>query len=211
MKAILALYAASIIYSCVRYLVFAPKNLEHLPVFVVNKGWSMAAALCFAVGFYKQMRKDRGAAINVEPSLWFRAGLYGAIAHIPMSLAILRPGYFKEFFIDGAARMSFNGEMVFLFGAVTAGGLYLLTRQSWTPILRWRLSLITMLTLATHVGFMGICRGVNLNKSHAYLPPMWLLSLIGISLGIVWLLMSKPKCQIPQADDRWTAPDLNER
>lgn len=213
MKAILALYAASIVYSCIRYLVFAPKNMENLPVFVVNKGWSMAAALCFALGFFQQMRKNRGASISVEPSLWFRGGLYGAIAHIPMSLAILRPGYFKEFFIDGGegGRMSFNGEMVFLFGAVTAACLYLLTRQTWTPILRWRLSLITMLTLATHVGFMGVCRGLNINKSHAYLPPMWLLSLIGITLGIVWLLMSKPSGNASHTDEPWIAEKLSKR
>ncbi len=211
MKAILIVYAASLAYSAVRYLVFAPKNFENLPVFVVNKGWSMAAALCFVLGFFQQMRKSRradGSVGGTEPALWFRAGLYGAIAHIPMSLAILRPEYFKEFFVDGGGKMVFNGEMVFLFGAVTAGGLYLLTRQDWTAMLRWRLSLITMLTLGTHVGFMGICRGVHLNKTHAYLPPMWLLSLIGIMLGIVWLLMSKPDSSQPDGQ-AWTAEKLD--
>jgi hypothetical protein len=192
LKAILALYAASILYSVIRYIAFAPRNAENLPIFVVNKGWSMAASLCFALGFFQQMRKNRGAAVRVEPLLWFRAGVFGVIAHIPMSLAILRPGYFKEFFIEGGARMSFNAEMVFLFGAVTAAGVYLLTRTQWTEMARWRLSLLTMLTLATHVTFMGVCRGLNINKSHAYLPPMWLLSLIGIALGLWWLVRSRP-------------------
>ncbi|MEX2214642.1 MAG: hypothetical protein WD768_10970 [Phycisphaeraceae bacterium] len=192
MKSILGLYSICITYSVIRYIVFAPKNIEHLPIFIVNKGWSMAAALSFVFGFFQQMRKDRGATLSVEPSAWFRAGVYGSIAHIPMSLAILRPGYFKEFFIADGARMSFYGEMVFLFGGITAACVYLLTRTHWTPILRWRLSLLTMLTLATHVTFMGICRGLNINKSHAYMPPMWLLSLIGVALGLWWLVRSKP-------------------
>jgi hypothetical protein len=87
-------------------------------------------------------------------------------------------------------------------------GLYLLTRTTWTPIMRWRLSLITMLTLGTHVGFMGLCRGLNINKSHAYLPPMWLLCLIGIVLGLSWLLRSKPAAGQGQENEPITAEKL---
>jgi hypothetical protein len=195
MRAILFLYAASVAYAVVRYIVFASKNLENLPVYVVNKGISMAAALCFAAGFFQAMRRRHGAAVKTDPSLWFRAGVYGAIMHIPISLAILRPGYFNEFFIDaadGAGRMSFAGEMVFLFGGLTAANIYLLLRPSWTPLIRWRLSLLAMLTLATHVLAMGYCRGLNINASHAYLPPMWFLSAIGIALALLCLVRSRP-------------------
>lgn len=199
MKWIVSLFAASVAYSSVRYLVFAPKNLENLPVFVVNKGVSMAAALCFVMAFVQQLRKQRGASISVEPSAWFRAGVFGAIWHIPMSLAILRPSYFKEFFApatEAAAapgRMTFAGELVFSFGGLAAGTLYLVTRQNWTAAQRWWLSLGAMLMLQTHVLAMGYSRGVNLNASHAYLPPMWLLSAIAIFIGIVVLLISRPK------------------
>lgn len=101
--------------------------------------------------------------------------------------------------------MSFNGEMVFLFGALTAGGIYLLTRTHWTALHRWWLSLGTMLTLFTHTLCMGIARGVNINRTHAYLPPMWLLSLIGIALGVAFLLMNRPTSNPTDknpADDR---------
>lgn len=195
MGKIVILFAASIVYSTMRYIVFAPKNLPNLPVFVVNKGVSMAAALCFALAFRQQWRRMRGATDGTEPATWFRAGVLGAIWHVPMSLAILRPGYFKEFFSTdpaAAGRMTFNGEAVFLFGALTAGGIYLLTRPQWTPIQRWRLSLATVLVLFAHTLCMGIARGLNINASHAYLPPMWLLSLVGIALGLGFLLMSRP-------------------
>jgi cytochrome bd-type quinol oxidase subunit 2 len=115
-----------------------------------------------------------------------------------MALAILQPAYFNEFFepaIDGAAssgRMTLAGELVFCFG-----GLYLLTRQTWTPLQRWWLSLAASVCLLTHVLAMGYCRflvgGFNINAKHAYLPPMWLLSAIGILVGLIVLLASRSR------------------
>ena len=188
---ILFLYAASVVYSAIRYVVFAPKNLENLPVFVVNKGVSMAAALCFAFAFLEQWRRLRGGGGSVEPAAWFRAGIFGAFAHVPMSLAILRPSYFKEFFAGD--RLSFNGEAVFLFGALAVGCFYLLGRPTLSAMQRWGLSVVAIAVLFAHVLSMGIARGLNINRSHAYLPPMWLLSLVGITLGAAFLLMARPK------------------
>lgn len=188
---IVSVYLGAIVYSAVRYVVFAPKNLEQLPVFVTNKGVSMAAALCFALAFWQQWRaRSSNAVACPETASWFRAGLFGALAHVPMSLAILRPSYFSEFFAGD--RLSFNGEAVVLFGGLTVAGLYLLGRLQWTPRHRWWLSLVTMATLLAHALSMGIARGLNINRSHAYLPPMWLLSVIGIAMGMGFLLVSYP-------------------
>jgi hypothetical protein len=184
------LFIASVGYSVIRYAAFAPENVANLPVFVVNKGISMGAALCFTGAFFQQWRQARGRLVAVEPRTWFRTGVMMAVAHILMSLAILRPAYFREFF-DGE-RLSFGGEAVFLFGALTAGGIYLLHRSGWTERIRWYLSLSTMCLLFGHVLSMGLLRGLNINISHAYLPPMWLLSLIGIIAGILWLLCTRP-------------------
>jgi hypothetical protein len=203
MTKIVLLFAAAIVYSAVRYVVFAPKNLGNLPVFVVNKGVSMAAALAFSIAFitlWQRARRERlGQSTNntIEPVAWFRAGVFGTIWHIPMSLAILEPTYFKEFFLSAeqGGRLNLNGEFVFMFGGLAAGSVYLLTRQTWSGIHRWWLSVAMMSVLLGHVAFMGSARGLNINASHAYLPPMWLLSLIGIALGLVFLLLSKPKAE----------------
>lgn len=197
MKQIVMLFVCSIAYSIVRYVLFTPQNLQNLPVFVVNKGVSMAAALCFTIAFWQQWRAQRGAISLTTAPLWFRAGIFGSIWHIPMSLSILRPSYFKEFFAADGGRMSLNGEAVFMFGALTAGGVYLLSRQQWTLIQRWRLSLAVMMTLFGHTLCMGIARGLNINASHGYLPPMWLLSVIGIACGIAFLVMSRPSHDAP--------------
>ena len=186
---VLWLYAASILYSIVRYAVFAPQNFQNLPVFIVNKGVAMAVAFCFAIAFWQQLRSRDGMPGHHAPLTWFRAGISGICVHIPMSLSLLRPGYFPEFF--DAERFTFKGEAVFLFGGLASCGVYLLTRTHWTPLLRWRLSLLTMAALFGHTLFMGLARGVNIKASHAYLPPMWMLSLIGIGCGIAFLLKSR--------------------
>ncbi len=199
MKLIASFYFASIAYAIVRYAAFAPTNFKSLPVFIVNKGVAMAAALCFVAAFLQQLKRGRGDAITIEPASWFRAGIFGAIWHIPMALAVLQPAYFEEFFAPAArdpaslARMSFAGELVFCFGGLAAGALYLLTRQHWTPAQRWRLSLLAMLVLLVHVLSMGYCRGLNIRAIHAYLPPMWILSAVGILIGFVALLAARPR------------------
>jgi hypothetical protein len=188
---IVLLFVICVLYSIVRYVAFAPENVTNIPVFIANKGVSMAAAFCFAGAFFQQLRRMRGRSIEVEPAAWFRAGVFGALAHIPMSLVILRPAYFGEFF-DGE-RLSFGGETTFFFGALTAGGIYLLHRQGWSILARWWLSLATMVLLFGHVLSMGLLRGLNINRAHAYLPPMWLLSLIGIAAALWWLLRNRPR------------------
>jgi hypothetical protein len=89
---IAGVYLAAVLYAVVRYAVFMPQNYEHLPVNVGNKGVSMAAALCFATAFWRQWQHTRGAAGGTDPAAWFRAGVFGAVCHVPLSLSILRPG-----------------------------------------------------------------------------------------------------------------------
>lgn len=198
MKSIVILYVACVVYAVVRYAVFVPKNWENLPVFIVNKGVAMGAAIAFTLALWGLVRGRLGGAPGVwgaEAAAWFRAGVFGAICHVPISIAILEPAYFKEFFVtvDPAAfaatgigpRMSFAGEMVFILGGLAAGTLYLITRQTWSARARWWLNVTFATVLTGHVLMMGYNRGVNINASHAYLPPMWLLSAIAGGIGIV--------------------------
>ncbi len=196
LRSILSIYAASVVYSVVRYIVFMPKNLEHLPVFVVNKGVSMAAALCFAAGFHHAWRKSQGVRSAADPASWFRAGVFGVVWHIPISLAILNPAYFGEFFRDAAdpavpPRMTFAGEMVFLFGGLAAALIFLSLRSGVSAQSRRLISVAAMAALALHVLSMGYSRGLNINAGHAYLPPMWLLSTIAVLLALWWAVSAR--------------------
>lgn len=185
-----ALYLLCALYALLRYVAFMPENRANLPVFVLNKAVAMGAALCFVLAFWLQWRRRLGRAQGQDPALWFRAGLAGVVVHIPMALTILSPAYFEEFFAGD--RFSFNGEAVVMFGAFAAAGVFLLTRPAWSPDQRWALSLATMGLLLGHTLAMGLARGLNVTRSHGYLPPMWLLSLLGIALGLGFVLMSRP-------------------
>jgi hypothetical protein len=190
MLRIASVYAVSLVYAVVRYIVFVPDNLKNLPAFILNKGISSAAAVCFVMAFWQQWRRGRGKFSGNEPANWFRAGVFGVVAHVPLASTLIRPEYFKEFY-DGA-RLSMVGETIFLCGALTAGCVYLLTRGTFSPVQRWWMSLVTMSVLLNHTLFMGIARGIHIDRKHAYLPPMWMLSVMAIALGIAYLLMSRP-------------------
>lgn len=200
MRWIVAVYAVSLVYAVIRYVAFAPKNAENIPVFIVNKAVAMAAVICLAWALVVQYGRRREPA-SPDAASWFRAGVFGAVWHVPMSLVVLRPVYFKEFFapavgsVSGAAsgRLSFAGELVFLFGGLAAALLYLVTRQAWTPTQRWALSAAAMGALVAHVVAMGACRGLNINASHAYLPPMWLLSVVAVVVGLAAVMTARPK------------------
>ncbi len=122
---------------------------------------------------------------------------------MPMAIVMVDPPYFKEFFVPPATdqgqaravagRLSFAGELIFMLGGLAAAMLYLLTRQTWSHLERWWLSIVAMVLILGHVVAMGYCRGININATHAYLPPMWLLSAIGIAVGVAALLLSRPR------------------
>lgn len=197
MRAIVALYAASVVYAVIRYVAFAPANAGNIPVFIVNKAVAMAAAICLALGFLAALRRMRGGAVRIDAATWFRAGTFGAVWHVPMALVILDPAYFKEFYAAPAEpgadpRLSTAGEVVFMFGGLAAATVFLLLRPQWTPLERWRLSLAASAVLLCHVLSMGWCRGVNMTAKHGYLPPMWLISAVGIVVGGWWLWRGRP-------------------
>lgn len=197
MWSISLVFLAAFIYAVVRYVAFAPKNLENLPVFVINKGISTAAAFCLMTAFILQWRQKRRGSGGADSGLWFRAGLAATVSHIPLSLAILKPDYFPEFFgLKG--RLHFRGEMVFLCGGLAAACFYVVTRPALTLRQRQQWSFAAMAVLFGHVLSMGLCRGLNINASHAFLPPMWLLSLLAIVVGLSMIVLTgRPAEQTP--------------
>jgi hypothetical protein len=170
----------SVVYAVVRYVAFAPQNAEHIPIFILNKAVSMAAALTLVAALWSRYRGTGEVA-----GRYFRFTLALVIMHVPMSLTVLRPGYFPEFFESDGARLRLMGELVFLFGATALALLWFLSQGQLIAKLRDRLGLLLLAVISAHVGAMGICRGVHFNAKHAYLPPMWMLSLIALIIGVV--------------------------
>lgn len=189
MRNVVLVFAAAVAYAAVRYAAFDPANRDR-PAFVANKGLASAAAAAFVLGFRQQWRRGRGAGGGTDPAAWFRAGTAAAVAHVPLSAVLLHPGYFPEFFAGD--RLSAVGEAVLLGGGLAAAGVYLLGRPALSPRGRWRLGVATVAALAGHTLCTGLPRGVHFTRGHAYLPPMWLLCVLGLGLGGWYLVRSRP-------------------
>lgn len=171
------------VYAVFRYVGFDTKYVENIPCFILNKAVGMAASFFLVCAFWNRCRshlEDAGA--------YFRAAFTAVIVHIPLSLLLLRPGYFPEFFVKDGSKLKSWGEMMVLCGAVGLALLWQNSRDRFQPSGRQKLAVTLLAVIFCHVGAMGICRGVNINAKHAYLPPMWMLSLVVIGGGILALL-----------------------
>ena len=108
-------------YANLRYVVFGPEGLAHIPLYIMNKALSWSGL--FIIGLSKVLRQSEISRM---------AGLIGAVLigmHVVMSVLILRPEYLGKFFnsLDGM-RMTWNGEVSMLFGVL---GLVFLMCLVW--------------------------------------------------------------------------------
>lgn len=178
MKGIWVISASSIVYALVRYVLLMPKYLDHIPSFILNKAVGMAASFFLVYACWCKCRNE------VEKvGIYFRATMFSVVMHVPLSLNLLRPGYFPEFFAKDGTMLKFWGEAVVLCGAISLALLWQSSREKLSILGQQKLGLGLLAALFCHVGSMGICRGIVIDVKHAFLPPMWLLSLIAIAIG----------------------------
>jgi hypothetical protein len=181
-KSVCVIGAASLIYAVVRYVLFSPKYAENIPSFISNKAIGMAAAFYLVAAYHSKCR-----GFHLKATVIFKAAMIAVVIHVPTSLSLVRPGYFPDFFVDDGSTMKFWAEMVVLCGGISLALLWITSQQRLWGSPQAKLGIQLLCSVFLHVGSMGICRGLNITAKHAYLPPMWLLSLLGIALGIVIL------------------------
>lgn len=174
--------ASSLIYAVVRYVVFSPKYAENIPSFISNKAIGMAAAFFLVIAYHS---KCHGR--HLKASVLFKAAIIAVVIHVPASLSLIRPGYFPDFFMADGSTMKFWAEMVVLCGGISLALLWKTSQERVWGNPQMKMGFMLLGAIFLHVGSMGICRGLNITAKHAYLPPMWLLSLIGIVIGIAIL------------------------
>ena len=96
-----ALLLVTAAYATMRYVVFGPWSVGHIPLYVMNKAfaWTAIVLLALALGL--------GPAARVWPALgrhlwrrrwWGLAGFALATVHIVVSLAILNYAYYRSMF-----------------------------------------------------------------------------------------------------------------
>ena len=168
-KTVIQTFVAAFAYALVRYAWFHGTDPVQIPVYLVNKALSVAA-VCFLL--YAAFHYSRG---NRERSKeWGRIALHAAVVHIVLSLAILKPSYFPDFF--GAERMSLKGELMVFFGAVGIYLFWIIPRYADRPQVMLRLKRASCFMILLHLVSMGIPKWIQITNWPGYLPNMSLLS-----------------------------------
>lgn len=116
------LFLLAVGYAIFRYHIIKGVPWEHFPLFIFNKGISLAAVFTIATSYLL------GPLSRFFPRLftsWLGMrkylGVFGfglAAVHVLISLLILNPSYFPKFYDEGG-KLNLVGELSLLFGVVS--------------------------------------------------------------------------------------------
>ena len=173
------------VYAVIRYAVFGNVSLNNMPVFLMNKGIAMTAAVSLFMASLCLVRRERDAA-----RFWASACSQSVFVHILLSLGILSKAYFHKFY--SGDKLNLTGEVVLLTGVLA---VYCLWRMHATELRAavWRtLTIPVCLLVAVHLFAMGCDDWLLVQKWNGGLPPMTLLSLFLVTAGLflhLWAAM----------------------
>jgi hypothetical protein len=181
---LLLILLSTTLYAVVRYCGFGGVSLIHVPVYVMNKAISMAAAVSLLMASMAVARSRREATV-----FWSKACTHLAFIHVLLSLAILSKGYFANFFAND--KMSLTGETTVLFGAMAAYCIWRLNSRGLKSA-EWRFTTAAVYALvAGHLFVMGYDGWLQVQKWNGGLPPITLLSFLFVVYGLMTFLRSK--------------------
>ncbi len=189
----------SIVYAIVRYHILGPVPWKDLPIFVLNKGISLASLVLIALSLSLGPLTHLGVTVpkrflHVRKSVGI-AGLVLVLAHVLLSLVLLDPTYFPNFF-DPGQRLTLFAGLALLFGilGVMAAIIHHLKlrksgKKQLGPLLsRFNGTFLIVFGLgvyAAHVFFIGFEGWCQVGKWHAGLPPITLISFLVAFSGLI--------------------------
>ena len=177
------------IYSLIRYTLFAQVAPMHIPVYLLNKSVSMAAAIFLLAAAWN---RANGNAEKMR--FWGAASFHAALVHVLLSLSILNSAYFPKFF--NTDKMNLTGELSILFG-VLAAYCYICIRIG-NPARKGsgNLQLLSSLFLAGHLIVMGYAGWRTVSGWPGFMPPISLISFICafLSLLLFWSSQKRAAC-----------------
>jgi hypothetical protein len=169
------------VYAIIRYAVFGNVSLNNMPVFLMNKGIAMTAAVSLFMASLCLVRRDRDAA-----RFWTNACSQSVFVHILLSLGILSKAYFHKFY--SGDKLNLTGEVVLLAGVLA---VYCLWRMHATELKAavWRtLTILVCLLVAVHLFAMGYDDWFLVQKWNGALPPPTLISFFLVIAGLLLYL-----------------------
>jgi hypothetical protein len=183
-------------YALVRYAVFKGVSLNNWPLYLNNKALSLAGLTLIAASLaLRRTSSENGSASNGRPPgvLLARVGFALIGLHVLMSLPLLGPGYFPQFFAGD--KMNLTGELSLFFGVWSFGccvgvaGLTLSGTVSKPSSARrsliQRLALAALATAAGHVLVMGAAGWITPAKWPGGMPPITLLAFLAAVIPLL--------------------------
>lgn len=203
-KVILIATLLSIFYAIIRYNIFGTVPWRDLPLYVLNKGISLASLILLTINFSLGPLKN----INVKISENFLnarkpigiAGFLFAFLHVFMSVIILNPKYYKVFFME-TGFLAIEGSLSLLGGIISFGLLWVYNTRfssNFTKnekiiafISSRKFLIYSMFFTGIHLFFMGYKGWGNIPSWQAGLPPISLISFVVFSIGFVINLIGR--------------------
>ncbi|MCM4151619.1 hypothetical protein DHD05_08460 [Arenibacter sp. N53] len=204
-KIIWAVFGISMGYAVLRYNVVGTVAWKDLPIFILNKGVSLAAIVLLVFSFsIRPLTNLRMTNFNLgleSRKVLGISGLLLTIFHVLLSFLIFNPQYYPKFF-EGDNTLSVIGNFSLLSGLVSfmVLGLYhwcFRNRSKGKEILikiitskKFLLGLLFMLGI--HLFFMGYSTWLAPSKWQGGLPPISLISFVVVFFGFIVNVLGRP-------------------
>tara|TARA_R110000868_G_scaffold78284_5_gene223609 strand:+ start:193 stop:852 length:660 start_codon:yes stop_codon:yes gene_type:complete len=197
-KIIWGVFGISMGYAVLRYNVVGPVPWKDMPIFVLNKGVSLAAIILLAFSFSIRPLINLGLPylnLGLESrKVLGISGLLLTIFHVLLSFLIFNPQYYPKFF-EGDNTLSVIGNFSLLSGLISfmVLGLYHWCFRNRTEGKEMLIEIITskifllglLFMLGIHLFFMGFSTWLTPAKWQGGLPPISMISFVVVLLGFV--------------------------
>ncbi|MFK5973513.1 MAG: hypothetical protein QM485_09545 [Flavobacteriaceae bacterium] len=197
-RIIIILTFLSIGYAVLRYNIMGDVPWKDLPLFVLNKGISLASLLLLTLNFSLSPLKNLGISIsdtilNARKSFGVTGFAY-AFMHLIISLSIINPVYYPAFFIEEGS-FTLRGGLCLL-GGVLSFILLWVYYKSFKQVANKNLKINARITskksilyilffLGIHFFFLGYTSWTTVHLWPGGLPPISLISFLIFLLGFL--------------------------
>lgn len=186
----------SILYAILRYNMAGDVPWKDLPIYVLNKGLSLASLILLVINFSLRPLRNRGVKISQNlldaRRVIGRSGFLLAAIHVIMSMIVLNPKYYHVFFLEDTT-LSIRGGMSLLGGVLSFVFLWIYNisfkpnkndeDKQKSAIASREFFLYAMLFTGVHLFFMGYSGWLTPSKWQANLPPISLISFVTFFIG----------------------------
>lgn len=188
----------SVGYAVLRYNIFGGVPWKDLPLFILNKGVSLASLILLTFNFSLSPLKNLGISISdkllsARKSLGV-TGFAFAFMHLIMSISILNPVYYLVFFIEEGS-LTLRGGLCLL-GGVLSFILLWVYYKSFKQMVKKDNKINAMITsktsilyilffLGIHLFFLGYTGWTTVELWPGGLPPISLISFLIFLIGFL--------------------------